>query len=148
MSRNHAVSFLALFLATFSGTAPRPRGRLFVVTPARTRHVLRDVPSGWTAVASAPAGHMIDMRIGLKQARMDELLATLAQVSDPGHVRYGMHLSKADVDELVAPRDETVNAVEDWLGAHGVKVTERSAAGDWLHVLVPVARAEKMLNTR
>ncbi|KAG9079043.1 hypothetical protein FS749_008893, partial [Ceratobasidium sp. UAMH 11750] len=114
----------------------------------RTRDVLREVPTGWTAVASAPAGHMIDMRIGLKQARMDELLATLAQVSNPRHVRYGMHLSKAEVDELVAPRDETVNAVEDWLGAHGVKVTERSAAGDWLHILVPVARAEKMLNTR
>ncbi|KAG8739824.1 hypothetical protein FRC10_005085 [Ceratobasidium sp. 414] len=114
----------------------------------RTRHALREVPSGWTAVASAPAEHLIDMRIGLKQARMDELLATLYEVSDPAHARYGMHLSKAEVEELVAPRDETVKAVEEWLDVHGVKVAERSPAGDWLHVLVPVARAEQMLNTR
>ncbi|KAG9079042.1 hypothetical protein FS749_008892 [Ceratobasidium sp. UAMH 11750] len=88
------------------------------------------------------------MRIGLKQARMDELLGVLDEVSDPGHVRYGMHLSKAEVDELVAPRAETVETVEEWLDAHGVKISARSSAGDWLHVRVPVARAEKMLNTR
>ncbi|KAG8739823.1 hypothetical protein FRC10_005084 [Ceratobasidium sp. 414] len=113
-----------------------------------TRHVLHAVPTGWEAVAPAPADHLIDMRIGLKQARMDDLLAILAQVSDPGHVRYGMHLSKAEVDELVAPRSETVETVEEWLDAHGVKISGRSSAGDWLHVRVPVARAEKMLNTR
>ncbi|KAG8735907.1 hypothetical protein FRC10_010019 [Ceratobasidium sp. 414] len=80
----------------------------------RTRHALREVPSGWTTVASAPAEHLIDMRIGLKQARMDELLTTLYEVSDPAHARYGMHFSKAEVEELVAPRDETVKAIEEW----------------------------------
>ncbi|KAG8713176.1 hypothetical protein FRC09_019001 [Ceratobasidium sp. 395] len=88
------------------------------------------------------------MRIGLKQARMAELLSTLAEVSDPAHERYGKHLSKDQVDELVAPRSDTVKSVEGWLNAHGVKVTARSTAGDWLHVTVPVARAEQMLNTR
>ncbi|KAG8766361.1 hypothetical protein FRC12_006930 [Ceratobasidium sp. 428] len=113
-----------------------------------TRHVLRAVPAGWTAVASAPRDHTIDMRIGLKQARMGELLEALEEVSNPAHARYGMHLSKAQVDVLVAPRDETVKTVQDWLDTHGVQVTGRSPAGDWLHVRVPVKRAEQMLNTR
>ncbi|QRV80027.1 tripeptidyl-peptidase I [Ceratobasidium sp. AG-Ba] len=113
-----------------------------------TRHVLHRVPSGWTSVAPAPSDHLIDMRIGLKQGRMDELLATLVQVSNPGHERYGMYLSKSQVEALVAPRQDTIEFVEGWLKAHGVNITRRSSAGDWIHALVPVKRAEKMLNTR
>jgi tripeptidyl-peptidase-1 len=60
-----------------------------------TRHVLREVPAGWTAVARAPAEHKIELRIGLKQARMTDLLSILGEVSDPANVRYGKHLSKA-----------------------------------------------------
>ena len=60
-----------------------------------TRHALREVPAGWTAVARAPAEHKIDLRIGLKQGRMADLLTTLGEVSDPAHERYGRHLSKA-----------------------------------------------------
>ncbi|KAG8796168.1 hypothetical protein FRC12_003759 [Ceratobasidium sp. 428] len=135
----YVLSILALALLSSAS----PLGTEFT-----TRHALREVPNGWTPVARAPAEHMIDMRIGLKQARMAELLSTLAEVSDPAHEKYGKHLSKAQVDELVAPRGETVKTVEGWLNAHGVKVTGRSTSGDWLHVTVPVARAEQMLNTR
>ncbi|KAG9124088.1 hypothetical protein FRC07_012889 [Ceratobasidium sp. 392] len=113
-----------------------------------TRHVLHEVPTGWVAVNSAPADHMIEMRIGLKQVRIDELISALEQVSDPSHARYGMHLSKDEVDELVAPSDETVKSVEEWLSGHDVRITGRSSAGDWLHTRIPVGRAEQMLNTR
>ncbi|QRW10121.1 tripeptidyl-peptidase I [Ceratobasidium sp. AG-Ba] len=117
-------------------------------TEFTTRHELREVPTGWTPIARAPAEHLIDMKIGLKQARMTELLATLHEISDPANARYGKHLSKDEVDALVAPRSETVKTVEKWLDSHGVKVTGRSLSGDWVHVTVPVSRAEKMLNTR
>ncbi|KAJ1304004.1 hypothetical protein OPQ81_008412 [Rhizoctonia solani] len=113
-----------------------------------TRHVLREVPSGWTAVARAPAEHNIDLRIGLKQARMADLLAILGEVSNPSNARYGKHLSKEDVDKLVAPRGQSVESVEKWLQLHGVEISERSSAGDWIYVTVPVSRAEKMLGTK
>ncbi|CAE6473904.1 unnamed protein product [Rhizoctonia solani] len=113
-----------------------------------TRHALREIPSGWTRVARAPAGHNIDLRVGLKQARMSDLLAILKEVSDPANTQYGKHLSKEDVDKLVAPRGETVESVEQWLQSHGAKVSGRSSAGDWIHVTVPVSRAEQMLGTK
>ncbi|CAE6432120.1 unnamed protein product [Rhizoctonia solani] len=113
-----------------------------------TRHALREVPSGWTKIARAPAGHKIDLRVGLKQARMGELLNVLSKVSDPANSEYGKHLSKEDVDKLVAPRSETVESVEQWLRSHGATVSGRSSAGDWVHVTVPVSRAEKMLGTK
>ncbi|QRV94556.1 tripeptidyl-peptidase I [Ceratobasidium sp. AG-Ba] len=117
-------------------------------TSLTTRHVLHRVPSGWEAIGSAPGNHLIDMRIGLKQARLDELLVTLAQVSDPAHERYGMYLSKEEVNDLVAPHQESVESVERWLSTHGIAITGRSPGGDWIHALVPVERAENMLNTR
>ncbi|CAE7219215.1 unnamed protein product [Rhizoctonia solani] len=113
-----------------------------------TRHTLREVPSGWTLVSRAPAEHNIDLRIGLKQGRMTELLSILGEVSDPANARYGKHLSKEDVDKLVAPRGETIESVEQWLRSHSVHVSGRSSAGDWIHVTVPVSRAEKMLGNK
>ncbi|CAE6410663.1 unnamed protein product [Rhizoctonia solani] len=113
-----------------------------------TRHVLREVPSGWTVVARAPAEHNVDLRIGLKQGRMTDLLSILGEVSDPANPRYGKHLSKEDVDKLVAPRSETIESVEQWLRSHGVQVSGRSSAGDWIHATVPVSRAEKMLGNK
>ncbi|CAE6448007.1 unnamed protein product [Rhizoctonia solani] len=113
-----------------------------------TRHTLREVPSGWSIVTRAPAEHNIDLRIGLKQGRMVDLLSILDEVSDPANVRYGKHLSKEDVEKLVAPRTETTETVEQWLRSHNVKVSGRSSAGDWIHVTVPVSRAEKMLGTK
>ncbi|KAG9087313.1 hypothetical protein FRC06_002603, partial [Ceratobasidium sp. 370] len=77
-----------LALASVSCASP-------LTTNFKTRHALHEVPTGWKAIDRAPAEHLIDMRIGLKQARMAELLSTLTEVSDPTHARYGRHLSKA-----------------------------------------------------
>jgi tripeptidyl-peptidase-1 len=41
-----------------------------------------------------------------------------------------------------------VESVEQWLRSHGATVSGRSSAGDWVHVTVPVSRAEKMLGTK
>jgi tripeptidyl-peptidase I len=71
-------------------------------------------------------------------------------VSDPSHSRYGQHLSKAEVDVLVAPTTETVDAVEEWLRTHDIDPSscDRTTAGDWLHVTVPVSKAETMFNAK
>lgn len=64
--------------------------------------------------------------------------------------RYGKHLSKQDVDALVAPHADTVDAVESWLRFHGIEpsnVLFRSSGGNWLTVTVTVAQAERMLGT-
>lgn len=69
--------------------------------------------------------------------------------SDPFHERYGQHLSKEEVDELIAPHPESVNQVNEWLASHGISEASlsRTASGDWVKVKVPVSLAEKMLDT-
>jgi tripeptidyl-peptidase I len=69
--------------------------------------------------------------------------------SDPFHERYGQHLSKEEVDNLITPHPDSVNLVEEWLVSHGLSRSElsRTASGDWIKVKIPVSLAEKMLDT-
>jgi len=45
----------------------------------------------------------------------------LYEVSDPDHERYGAHLSKEEVEALVAPHQESVDLVDEWLQSHGIE---------------------------
>lgn len=130
----------------------------------QVKHAWVNVPRGWELVGPAPADHKLNMRIGLKQDRLDELISSLFEVSDPTHVRcvlihrlrgpsltllhrYGAHLSKEDVDALVSPHPESVNTVDSWLTHHGVDEVSRTGAGDWVSIIVPVSVADQMFGT-
>lgn len=51
------------------------------------KHEWAAIPNGWELHGPAPAEHKMDLRIGLKQDKMDELIAALYEVSDPSHER-------------------------------------------------------------
>ncbi|KAH9831612.1 tripeptidyl peptidase A [Rhodofomes roseus] len=106
-------------------------------------------PRGWTKVKPAPADHFIDLRIGLPQPKFHELEQHLYEISDPFHERYGAHLSKEEVEALIAPHEESVSAVDEWLASYGFASHElsRSSAGDWVKLRIPVSLAEEMLKT-
>ncbi|KAI0355318.1 tripeptidyl peptidase A [Trametes cingulata] len=106
-------------------------------------------PRGWTKSAPAPADHIIELRIALPQPRFSELEKHLYEVSDPFHDRYGQHLSKEEVESLVAPEAESIHLVNEWLASHGIYEDNlsRSPAKDWVLVKVPVNLAEEMLKT-
>ncbi|KAF9256592.1 subtilisin-like protein [Marasmius fiardii PR-910] len=106
-----------------------------------------NVPKGWEFHSLPSPDTLIDLRLGLKSARLDELFYHLGQTSDPDHERYGNHLSKEQVEELVAPHAGTVSVVEEWLGHHGFQGSASSPAGDWVTIRLPVKDAERMLNT-
>jgi tripeptidyl-peptidase I len=107
-------------------------------------------PNGWIKHdVPVPADHRITLRIGLPQNNFAELERHLNEISDPDHWRYGDHLSKEEVETLVAPHPQSLDAVDAWLSSHGISIhdIERSPAKDWAIVKVPVALAEVMLDT-
>lgn len=116
----------------------------------RVKHAWKEVPSGWQDQGPAPTDHEMTMRIGLKQGNLDRLLASLYEVSDPTHSRYGQHLTKEETDALVRPHADTINTVDAWLVHHGISPSSchRSGAGDWIALNVTVAQAERMLDTK
>lgn len=134
------LSFLLpLFLLCLSSAAPRHLKLRQSVTP----------PRDWIHVGRAPPEHVIQLRIALPQPRFPELEQHLIEISDPLHERYGDHLSKEQVEELVTPHPNSVVAVHEWLASYGIrnKACHQSPAGDWITVYVPVSQAEKMLST-
>ena len=74
------------------------------------------VPTGWAHVSRAKPDSPIALSLAVTQTGLDELQSTLLRVSDPDDAEnYGRHLSKEQVDALVAPRAEHVDAVRRWL---------------------------------
>ena len=56
-------------------------------TDFELKHSWADVPEGWEVHSDPPESHKMDIRIGLKQGRFEELVDHLYQVSDPFHER-------------------------------------------------------------
>ncbi|KAJ7780215.1 peptidase S8/S53 domain-containing protein [Mycena maculata] len=115
------------------------------------KHAWVETPRGWEFHSAPPPDHLFDMRIGLKQNKLEELISSLYEVSDPAHERYGQHLSKEEVDALVAPHPDSLETVESWLQYHGINPADarfRSTASEWVTIRVSVAQAERMLDTK
>ncbi|OCL15233.1 subtilisin-like protein [Glonium stellatum] len=104
------------------------------------------VPRKWAKLSRANASDIINLQIGLKQTRFEELERHLYEVSDPGHVRYGQHLSSDEVNELIKPTDETLNLLNEWLLDHGFVATF-NPSNDWASISLSVESAERLLDT-
>lgn len=107
------------------------------------------IPPGWLKHSKPSPDHLISLRIGLPQPNFPVLEKHLYEVSDPEHERYGQHLSKEEVEALVAPHVESLDSVNDWLAGFGLQEADlsRSPAKDWVLITLPVSMVEKLLDT-
>ncbi|KAG6845431.1 hypothetical protein H0H87_009338 [Tephrocybe sp. NHM501043] len=139
ISRRGLLCFLALI--PYAATSPRPFATRLKETVVP--------PRGWSKHSTPHADHKIVLRVGLPQPDFEVLETHLYEVSDPDHPKYGAHLSKEEVDELIAPHPDSIDAVNDWLRSHDIQDNDviRSSAGDWLTLTLPVHLVEKMLDT-
>ncbi|KAH8983942.1 subtilisin-like protein [Lactarius hatsudake] len=114
----------------------------------RSKHSWKNIPKNWESLGLPSADTMIDLHIALKPYRENALVDALNEVSDPGHSRYGMHLSREQVADIVAPHPDTIQLVHSWLEYH--RVTSSSASvthgGSFLTVTgVSVSQANDLL---
>jgi tripeptidyl-peptidase I len=140
----HSLFPVVLLGLGFFATSP-------VVAAPREYVIKEEVssPRGWVKQSRPPPDHNIILRIGLPQPNFHLLEKNLYEVSDPAQERYGQHLSKSEVEALVAPHPESLNLVNEWLSSFGLDEDSlvRSPARDWVTLKVPVILAEKMLDT-
>ncbi|KAH9170796.1 subtilisin-like protein [Lactarius sanguifluus] len=114
----------------------------------RVKHTWSAVPANWETLGCPSAGTTIDLYIALNPHQEDALIDALYEVSDPKHPRYGAHLSKEQVAELVRPHPNTLELVTTWLAHHGVRPSSISTThgGAWLTASnVLVSQANEML---
>jgi len=92
---------------------------------------------------------MMRAHIFLRQQNVDALTRKLYAVSDPTSPEYGKHLTHQQLNDLIAPSSESVEAVYKWLGEHGIRREQIKATPnfDILEFVVPVSTLEAMLST-
>jgi tripeptidyl-peptidase I len=142
------VTLLCVTLAvSASPTAPRV---------LMERHV-EDFPldmsarDAWTMRARASPDTPMKLHFFVKQQNMDTLEKILFDVSDPSSENYGKHLSFDAVNQLSAPKVESVIQVISYLQQHGVDITTQvtmTPNADIMQVSVDVATAEKLLEAQ
>jgi tripeptidyl-peptidase-1 len=108
-----------------------------------------NLPTGWREIGRA-SGAVIDLRIAVKQGRVQDLERQLFEVSDPDHASYGQHLSRQDVIELTKPVENSLDLVHDWLEKSGISHDQLkySTARDWIKVTLPLDVVEDLLDTQ
>jgi hypothetical protein len=74
--------------------------------------------SQWTSTGRAAPDARIKLTFAIKQRSTDMLERALYAVSDPASPYYGQHLSRQQVDEMVAPEPKSIAAVKRWLMQH------------------------------
>ncbi|EIW56150.1 family S53 protease [Trametes versicolor FP-101664 SS1] len=133
----------AFLIASLVGSAyGTPTARSLVVHETR-----ESVPASFKEVGPAPPDTVLNLRLALVQGNFSALEKALMDVSTPDSPLYGQHLSKEEVAALVAPKPETVAAVNTWLSENGIQASKASFAGDWLKFSIPVSKANALLGT-
>ena len=107
--------------------------------------VTPDAALEWWRGPRAQSAAIIELVVALKQPAdgVAALKSKLMEVSDPGHPRYGQHLSNTAIHDLVAPSPAAASMVHSHFAHH--KLVPLTPNGDLFSVSMPVAEAEAAL---
>ncbi|KAH8983893.1 subtilisin-like protein [Lactarius hatsudake] len=114
----HCISVLFVIVLVLLGSLGKPLSPPW--DDMHIKHSWNAIPKNWEALGHPPSGSTIDLYIALRPQRENAVIDALYEVSEPGHPRYGAHLTKEQVADLVAPRPETLELVNSWLEHHGI----------------------------
>lgn len=70
------------------------------------------------------------------------------EISSPSHPRYGQHLKRDELKDLIKPRAESSSKVLSWLEESGIEARDIENDGEWINFYAPVKRAEQMMGTQ
>ncbi|KAI0029777.1 family S53 protease [Vararia minispora EC-137] len=136
-----ALSVFVFALSIVSATPLAERSMLV--------HERRDnIPSGFVKVGPAPESRVLNLRLGLVQGDMAGLEKRLMSVSSPSSPEFRQWLSKEEVEAFVAPKPETVSAINAFLSENGITSKAMTPTGDMLSISVTVAQANSLFNTQ
>ncbi|KAH9176106.1 subtilisin-like protein [Lactarius sanguifluus] len=137
----HLLSVLSIFATGPVDGLATPLTRLW--DAKRVKHSWGAVPQDWESLGYLAADTTIDLYLGLKPQHENAL-----PINTPEHPKYGAHLSKEQVAQLVAPHSDTLNLVNSWLEDRAISFSSVSLTlgGNWLKVIcVPVPQANDIL---
>ncbi|KAF2216530.1 hypothetical protein CERZMDRAFT_34206 [Cercospora zeae-maydis SCOH1-5] len=138
------VSQFVAFLGAIGIAGALPSQKRSTAYVLKERH---EVPRSWTKLGPASKRDTVDLKIGLVQQNPGMIEQHLMQISDPKHERYGKHLSKEEIENMVAPSKESMDLVQSWLQEHGITDYVPNKSKTMIHCAVPIGKVETLLNT-
>ena len=131
-----AQDMAALVLTTLAFAAGRTR-----MEP----QVVPGISSTWVDAGRASGFVSLQIIYSKTRAQVQALEAALVSVSSPEDDAYGEHLTREQVNALIAPTAASQAIVSSWLQAEGVAAVP--ILGDVTSLRLPVAQAEALLHT-
>jgi tripeptidyl-peptidase-1 len=103
----------------------------------------------WVNRGEADDERLIEVIVAVKHQNLDLLEDYLLEISNPSSDFYGYFLSKNELDDLLAPSDESIEKVVQWMVDNGVeeKNIQMTKSGEFISSILPVGHAEKLLST-
>ncbi|KAJ5273032.1 hypothetical protein N7478_008157 [Penicillium angulare] len=113
-------------------------------------HERRDfIPSSWTQGKRLDGFASLPVRIGLVQNNLESGHDLLMEMSNPASGHYGKHMSEADIHDMFAPSDESVDNVRSWLESSGIAPhrISQSVNKQWIQFDADASELEELLRT-
>lgn len=106
------------------------------------------VPHGWKDVGPTTV-KKVELAFFLKnpESSVAALKKELLDRSDPQSKNYGQWLSNEAVHDMVAPEEDSIRVVVDWIRSHGASAVMATPNSDVILSTVPLVVAENMLAT-
>lgn len=108
-------------------------------------HSFAKFPNNWEELQLAPSDVLLNLRIGLKHQNVDTFHQKVFDISTPGHPSYGIHMSQAEIDDMLRPAEESSQLVLEWLRSHGIQGV---LDNDWVKAKITVSQANELLQTQ
>ncbi|KAJ7056979.1 subtilisin-like protein [Mycena amicta] len=86
-------------------------------------------PPGFKSVGRVPDNHMLTLRFGLASNNIAGLQDKLLSISTPGSSEFRQWLSQDEIKSFVAPSADTLNAVNSFASANGLKTSANKLFG-------------------
>jgi tripeptidyl-peptidase-1 len=110
---------------------------------------LSEAPTPWTLKTGAQVdgSQRLKLRIHLKNQNMESFHQKVYDVSTPDHPDYGRHLSRVELRDMLAPSQQSYDAVQKWLKEHGLS-DKATIENDWVIIDGTVGNAAELLQAK
>ena len=109
---------------------------------------LSRIPQGWQQGQAPGAAEVLRFRIAVKQENAFAFEQHVLAISDPDHPKYGQHMKREELKEMLRPSTDASSAILGWLRSEGVPESHIQDDGDWINFYVPTTEAERIMNTK
>ncbi|KAF8935202.1 hypothetical protein BGZ52_000910 [Haplosporangium bisporale] len=135
-----AIIASCIAASPLSASVSSPQFRLY-----EEFHRLITIPKNWEKQRPPPLDTLLHLKIDLTLQNVNAFHQKVLDISTPGHPSYGMHMSQAEIDNMLKPADESAKLVLKWLRSHNIQGVLDSQS---VKANVTVTQANKLLQTQ